>query len=243
MKKKCFSDAHNHLSHVKDIRFINEGNFCCSSFHTKEEFESFADIPNVVKSFGVHPQNCNMELLDYVEELASSSRIDAVGECGFDLFTQGFKATLQLQIQCFERQVEIAAKYNLPLVLHIRKAIDLIFGQVKRLKKIPSLIFHSFPGTFMQTQALLKKGLNCYFSFGKPLLNGKKTALECVSKLSMDRILLETDAPYQTLKDEKFTKVEDIISVYEKVCEIRNISMEDLQEQTLRNFRKGFLVQ
>lgn len=242
MKKNIFSDSHCHLSHVQSIDFLSQDYFCCSSFHSKQEFEESGDFENVIKSFGVHPQNPQSNLLEYVEELAVNGKIKAVGECGFDLFTPEYKSMIENQIICFDRQLEIAVEYQLPLVLHIRKAMHLVFERIKMLKKVPAIIFHAYPGTLLEARSLLSKNLNCFFSFGKPLLNGKKSALECVQHLPLDRILLETDAPYQTLKDEKFTELCDIVKVYQKAGELRNVSLESLKEMFFENFTQAFLV-
>ena len=87
-------------------------------------------------------------------------------------------------------------------------------------------------GTFNEAQSLLNKGINCFFSFGKPLLNGNKKAIECTCKLDSRQLLLETDAPFQVLKGEEYTKPSDIFNVYEKAFEIRGISSEDKEKAT-----------
>ena len=110
----------------------------------------------------------------------------------------------------------------------------------EELKKIPSVIFHSFPGTFREADSLKKHGINAFFSFGKPILNGKKSAIECVEKLPLQNLLFETDAPYQTLKGEKETLPGDIKKVYQRACELRKISLEEMTESILENFMRAY---
>ena len=205
-------------------------------------------LPTAHASYGIHPQvvtpsylknDFPMEL-SYLESLLSEKKIIAIGECGFDFFTPEFKATATEQEIVFTEQLRLAQKYNLPLLLHLRKSIEKIFSYSGELKKLPSVIFHSFPGTFREAESLKKHGINAYFSFGKPILNGKKSAIECVEKLPLQNLLFETDAPYQTLKGEKETLPGDIKKVYQRACELRKISLEEMTESILENFMRAY---
>ena len=176
--------------------------------------------------------------LSFLETLLSEKKIDAVGECGFDFFTQEFKSTKENQEIAWSRQIELAASYGTPLVVHLRKAVEKIFRDSKILKKIPSVVFHSFPGAVAEAKSILSHGVNAYFSFGKPLLNGKKSAIDCVKNLPLERLVLETDAPYQTLKGEESTVPSDIFRVYEAASKIRGDSVDVLSESIFENFRR-----
>ena len=210
---------------------------------------SGAPYPCAFASFGIHPQAVNPSYMEkdfssdlaYLESLLESKKIVAIGECGFDFFTQGLKSTASEQEIAFESQLDLAQKYSVPLVLHLRKSIDKIFTYSRELKKVPAVIFHSFPGTLREAESLKKHGLNAFFSFGKPLLNGKKSAIDCVKNLPVENLLFETDAPYQTLKDEEFTSPEEIERVYEKACGLRSIGIEELCILIEKNFSRAFL--
>lgn len=174
---------------------------------------------NIKTSFGLHPQNPALENAGFLKNLLEKNEIDAIGEAGFDLFTEHFKSNLENQKKAFEMQLNLAAQFQKPLVIHIRKGIDLIFEKetIKKLKKVPKVIFHSFPSPAPLALSILEKNKNTFFSFGKPLLNGKKHALECVKKLPKESILFETDAPFQILKNEIFTPLSDIKKLFEIV--------------------------
>ena len=75
--------------------------------------------------------------------------------------------------------------------------MDLLLGYGPRLKRLPAVIFHGWPGRYQDAQALLKKGIPAYFSFGTTLLRSAKHAIETCSSLPAERILSETDAPWQ----------------------------------------------
>lgn len=199
----------------------------------------------VFATYGIHPQSPSIrdksfieEELAFLENLLAAKKIIAIGECGFDFFTPEFKSTAAEQEIVFNEQLFLAQKYNLPLVLHLRKAIEKIFTYSRELKKLPAVIFHSFPGTLREAQSLTNHGINAFFSFGKPILNGKKSAIECIQNLPLENLLLETDAPYQTLKGEQETFPSDIKKVYQKASELRGLSLQELSEAIYVNFQQ-----
>ena len=205
-------------------------------------------IPNAFASYGIHPQAVTPAFMEsrfsselaFLENLLASKQIVAIGECGFDFFTPEYKSTAKEQEIVFEAQLALALRFNIPLVLHLRKSIEKIFSYSKELKKLPAAIFHSFPGTLREALSLKNHGLNAFFSFGKPILNGKKSAIDCVSHLPFETLLLETDAPYQTLKGERETFPHEIKRVYEKAAELRNIPLEELSVHIFQNFCRSF---
>lgn len=202
-------------------------------------------IVTAFQTAGIHPQEfCNgtytNDKISFLKSLAENHEIAAIGECGFDYFTPELKKSSEWQENIFSIQLELALEYKLPLVLHLRKSINKVFEYSGKLKKLPAVIFHSFSGSVHDALSILNHGINGYFSFGKPLLNGKKSAVQCVGELSLDHLLLETDAPFQTLKNEKETFPEDICRVYEKASEIRNVELSEIAFRIEANFRKAY---
>ena len=117
-------------------------------------------------------------------------KIFAIGECGFDLFTDEYKSTFAEQKEIWNAQLELAIKYDKPIIVHCRKGMCHIFESIEKLKKIKAVIFHSFSGSVTEAISLRKKGVNAFFSFGKPILNGNKNAIQCVKSLQRCLILL-----------------------------------------------------
>ena len=203
------SDAHFHLKQLLEISpeqadFIKENDFLgfcsCHSIEEVEFVENFiAKNPETAQklkiSFGIHPQAPDEKELKTLEKLIAENRIAAVGEIGLDRFSEEFAATFALQKKLFTAQLEIAEIAELPVILHIRKAIPEVFEQIQQLKKIKKVVFHSFSGTAEEAKSILCHGVNAYFSFGNALLNGHKKAVEAVRLLPEERILTETDAP------------------------------------------------
>lgn len=229
-----YTDAHLHLTSLAEdaaAAVMNSRNcMLCSSVFTFNEWNKLCNIEaavpdiRILKAFGIHPQNPDVEKLEVLETLLSGSSNgvpDAIGEAGYDFFTKVFEAQEKQQDEVWYGQLELAEKYGKPLVVHLRHAVDRMFRDAGRLKKLPSVIFHSFPGSPLEAEALRKRGINAYFSFGKPVLNHRKSSIECVTKLPDDWLLLETDAPFQTLKNEIETSPADIANVFEAAAYLR----------------------
>ncbi len=176
---------------------------------------------HILKSFGLHPQNPLVENAGFLENLLKNNELDAIGEAGFDFFTDEFWQNFDRQNEAWHIQLELAAKYQKPLVVHCRKGMQYIFREINTLKKIPSVLFHSFPGPIEEARSVLCKLPDAYFSYGKQILNGNKKVLSCLQNLPLKNILLETDAPFQHLKDERFTSCAEIKRVYRAAFDVR----------------------
>lgn len=210
--------------------------------------------PRVLQSFGLHPQAPFLDerdfalRLEFLEGLLQERRIAAIGECGLDFFTPEFSAKRAAQEKAFAAQLEAAARHKVPVIVHARKAMQEIFAAAGALKKVPAVVFHSFAGSPADARSLLSKGINAYFSFGKPIVNGAKKAMHCVRALPIERLLFETDAPYQTLKGEKATSPAEIADVYQAAFELRTAgipyearpSFIDFSAEVEKNFRAVF---
>lgn len=191
--------------------------------------------------------------LSWLEELLANNagEVAAVGECGIDLYTPELKAALPAQLIAFEKQIELADRYEKPLVVHCRRSIQYFFEYAPRLKKLKSVIFHAFPGTFAECESLLKRGINAYFSFGvsfsqkrearkngelpkspSVLIRGGKHAAECVARLPDDRLLLETDAAENA--------AELLPAVFSVAVELRGVSVSELEAVCSENFRRAY---
>ncbi len=229
--KKNLFDAHFHYAVCRELGIelpvFEDGSKWqgISCAHSKNEFEIQKTAPSsVIQSYGLHPQNAAYENIresaEYLESIIQKNLIAFIGEAGFDFFSEPFKNTADLQEKIWNIQLELALSYKLPLVIHCRKANHKLFEYSKQLRLLPEVLFHSFMGPPSEAASLLKKGINGYFSFGKQLLNGNKKVIACVKELPSERILAETDAPFQTLKGEKYTDLKDIIKVYDEITKL-----------------------
>ena len=218
--------------------------------HNPEEFlqsEALrANLPSTIAGFGIHPQEPDMRHADFLSMLCEQRKVDFIGEAGFDFFGDGplrsrSSEAMHLQLEAFLFQVHLSAYTQLPLVIHIRKATDVIMAYGRELRRLSSIIFHCWPGRLEEAQMILKKGINAYFSFGTPLLRDSRHAIESLVGLPTSRILSETDAPWQPPHGAEYTSLEHITNVVEKMSSVLNMSSEELRHELSVNFSAAYL--
>ncbi|MDU0352955.1 TatD family hydrolase [Paraglaciecola aquimarina] len=153
---------------------------------------------HLFSTVGVHPHHAsefNAQTQNTLRKLAVSSQVVAIGECGLD-YNRNFSTPAE-QIYAFEQQLELACELKLPVFLHERDAFD---EQLNLLKKYQNQLMggvaHCFTGTIEQMQAYLDLGL--FIGITGWVCDPKRgEALRAAVKaLPIERLLLETDAPY-----------------------------------------------
>lgn len=170
------------------------------------KIDAFVKDHAVYGTAGIHPHNADrakQEDFDFIEKLITENKkIVAVGECGLD-YDRMF-STKENQIRCLEKHIVLAEKYNKPLFLHERSASS---DFIRRLKKHHEICKKSVVHCFTGGKALLESYLSMGFSIG---ITGwicddvrAKELREAVRIIPLDRILIETDAPYLTPKNKK----------------------------------------
>lgn len=198
----------------------------------------------------MHPQAPDLCDARFLEDRAASGGLAAVGEAGFDFFGDRpdrvrSDDNLKKQREVFEYQLDLARRFDLPILLHVRKAMDLVFEYSSSLKNLSSVIFHSYPGTAGEALSLLNRGVPAWFSFSASLVNGNKRAGSACASIPLERLLVETDAPWQPPRrinksGPDFCRPEDIREVLSAVAKIR-VEDADLVEKTLaENFFTAF---
>ncbi|MCL2381905.1 MAG: TatD family hydrolase [Treponema sp.] len=238
------TDAHchpwnllEHDSNAEDER-RNTGTACAASAWNLEQFEYHERLaqnagetggPRMFCCFAVHPQLPALggggvspaAGLEILWSLAADGRVDAVGETGFDLYGEKFRATEKMQDELFAGHLKTAFEYGLPLVIHARRAMHKVFPFASCLKKLPAVVFHSWPGTRGEGESLLRRGINVFFSFGAAVLNNHREAMSCAACFPADRILLETDAPYQPVRGRAFSSWRDLEQICSRIAALR----------------------
>jgi len=196
-----------------------------------EEYESFTPLRLGVK-------NIQNDLLINLNKLAEQKRLAAVGETGFDLFNAAYRETEKTQEELFTAHLEVALRYDLPVIIHARKAMHKIFAHAATLKKCKAVIFHSWSGTASEGEALLRRGINAYFSFGTTIMLNHREAMRCCAVFPADRLLTETDAPFQPLRGKTFSRYADLPEILAAMEKLRcETGLEDIVEE---NFRRIF---
>jgi TatD DNase family protein len=194
---------------------------------------------NVLPMIGIHPSeidNFKDENLNQLEYFIKKEKIIGIGEIGLD-YT--YKTDKNKQKEIFEKQLQLAEKYKLPVVLHIRETFNDIFEILKNFKVIP--IWHSCTGNLEEVEKFLEIGGFISFS-GIITFKNASRLREIVKIVPLERIFLETDSPYLTPEPYrgKINEPAYIKFVYQKVVEIRKIEFEKLDIVIENNFKKLF---
>jgi len=159
----------------------------------------------------------------------------AVGEIGIDLHWD--KTTLPLQVKAFEEQIAWAKELDLPIIIHARSSFNEIFEVLDRLND-NSLrgVLHCFGGTLEQAQHIINYG-NFYVGIGG-VLTYKKSGLDAVlPNIPLNKIILETDAPYLAPVPYRGKRNESayVLHVAEKMAEVMELPLDEIARVTTKN--------
>lgn len=192
----------------KVVQEASDHDVCCiltgTDMKENRKINDFVKTHNAFGTAGIHPHNADrakQEDFQIMEQILSDNdKIVAVGECGLD-YDRMF-STKENQIRCLEKHIVLAEKLEKPLFLHERSAAD---DFIKRLKNHPEICKKSVVHCFTGDKRTLDKYLSMGFSIG---ITGwicddrrGKELRDAVCIIPLDRILVETDAPYLTPKN------------------------------------------
>ncbi len=197
---------------------------------------------NVFLMMGLHPtsvkEDYEKELLHVKEQFLKRS-FYAVGEIGIDLYWD--KSTLEIQKKAFKIQIQLAKKYQLPIVIHCRDAFDEVF-EVLETEKGNDLfgIFHCFTGTEAQAKQAISYNMKLGIGGVVTFKNGKIDKF--LNKFELKNIVLETDSPYLSPTPYRGKRNESsyLQLICKKVAEVYNVSEEEVARITTENSKEIF---
>jgi TatD DNase family protein len=171
-------------------KIINAGYDLKTSRLAMEQSKKY---PLLLPAIGIHPNDAAGELmgdLSDIEEIPRHERIFAIGETGLDYYRD--ITSREAQQKLFRRHIEIARKFNLPLLIHTRNSVqDAI--EILKQEQYGRGVFHCYNGTLEQAKVIISMGF--YLGFGG-MLTFSKRAREVFREIPLDRIVFETDAPF-----------------------------------------------
>ena len=235
----------------KVIREAEDDGVCCiltgTDIKENKKINRFVKTHNAFGTAGIHPHNADrakQEDFQLIEQILSENdKMVAVGECGLD-FDRMF-STKENQIRCLEKHIVLAEKLNKPLFLHERSAADEF---IKRFKKHPDICKKSVVHCFTGDKKTLDKYLSMGFSIG---ITGwicddrrAKELREAVHIIPLERILVETDAPYLTPKNvpglDRTNVPQNIKYVVRDLAKYMKVSEDILIENARKNTERIF---
>ena len=197
---------------------------------------------NIFLMMGLHPTHVKdnyFEELQHVEKELAKRKFFAIGEIGIDLYWD--KTHLPQQQDAFRKQIQLAKKHKLPIVIHCREAFDEIFEILEEEKSTDLFgIFHCFSGNYAQAlQAIsynMKLGIGGVVTFK----NGKID--QFLHQIDLKHIVLETDSPYLAPVPFRGKRNESsfLVNVISKLSEIYNLPQEEIAQVTTENSRLIF---
>jgi TatD DNase family protein len=147
-----------------------------------------------VAAYGIHPltvMQAKPDDLSVLRDWLGRERPVAVGEIGLDFYVEHIDPALQEYF--FVEQLKLARELNLPVLLHVRRAVDAVLKHLRRIG-VPGGIAHAFNGSRQQAEAFIKLGFKLGFG-GAMTYDGSTRIRQLATELPLESIVLETDAP------------------------------------------------
>lgn len=216
---------------------------------SKDEYSMMMGIQKKYPEFcfpmmGLHPcyvKEDFKEQLDFVQQKLSEQKFYGIGECGLDFYWDtSFKTQQQ---EAFEQQIIWAKEKKLPLIIHSRNSTKDCLDLVEKYASDDLLgIFHCFSGTLYEAERAIS--LNFYLGIGGVITYKNSGLAEIVERISLNKIVLETDAPYLSPVPFRGKRNESSYLKYiaEKISHIKSIPVEDVSKITTLNSKKIFGV-
>ena len=193
---------------------------------------------------GLHPCSVKKETVDkeilHVKEMLERENFLAIGEIGLDLHWN--KSTLEIQKKAFEDQINLAKKYKLPIVIHVRESFNESIEIVERLNSSDLKgVFHCFTGDQKDVQRVIELN-NFYIGIGGVVTFKNGGLDKTIDQISLDHIMLETDAPYLTPSPYRGTRNESkyILNIAQKIADIYDLDLKRVAEITTKNAHNLF---
>ena len=222
------------------MEFVVNVGFDLPSSKTSVEYSN--TYPFIYSAIGVHPTSIskyNDEVEKELIELSKNKKVVAIGEIGLDYYWM--EDEKEVQKEGFRKQMRLAEKLNLPVIIHSR---DAMADTIEILNEFPNVrgIVHCYPGSF---ESAMNIPNNYYFGIGGVLTfkNSKKT-VEFVNKIDISKLVIETDSPYLTPVPFRGKRNEPIYTEYvvKKIAEIKNIPVEEVLRITTENAKKIYEI-
>lgn len=198
-------------------------------------------VQEIEELFTESLKDVDNQLLE-IEKIAQNKKVVAIGEIGLDYYWN--KNNKELQKQVFIKQIELANKLNLPIVIHTRDAVMDTLDILKNVKPtIKPGVFHCCPLNVELVKEALKLGF--YISFAGPVtFKNSKNAKEIIEMVPLDKMLIETDSPYLAPEPNRGSRNDsrNVKYIAAKIAEFKGIDVEVVAECTYKNALKVFEI-
>lgn len=222
------------------VGIINCGTDVVSSLDSLAMAEKY---PFVYAACGYHPESA-LEFTDdnlaEIEKMLSHEKCVAVGEIGLEYHYDFVPKDVQKYV--FEKHLELAVKYDMPVIVHDREAHADTMELLKKYR--PKGVLHCYSGSAEMAKEVLKMGMYIGLGGAVTFKNAVKP-VEVAGMIPLDRLLLETDCPYMAPVPMRGKRNNSAYIEYvaEKIADIKNVFAQELLDITAENTRKLFNIQ
>ena len=198
---------------------------------------------HVYAAVGFHPENLEgaaLADLDRVRELAQQPKVVAVGEIGLDYYWVKTPEARAISRDFFDAQLSLSEELGLPVIVHDRDAHGDCLDLVRAHPKARG-VFHCYSGSLEDAKALVKLGWMLSFT-GNITFRNARRAPEIVRWLPLDRLMLETDAPYMAPEPHRGQRCDSTLIplAAARIAELKGLSTQQVLDATFENGRRFF---
>ena len=216
------------------IKVIN----CADSIETSKEVLNIYNKYEgyLLPAVGVHPENIDNSNLETIENILKEHQVFAIGEIGLDYHYNDENKDEQKEY--FIKQLDLAMKYDLPVIIHIREAMQECFDILKTRKNRG--IIHCFSGSIEMAREYIKLGYK--LGIGGVLTFKNSKLYEVIERIDLKDIVLETDSPFLSPEPYRGKKNKpcNVLYVAKRIAEIKNISLEEVINTTTATAKQIF---
>lgn len=249
-------DTHAHYDDVKfcDIRddLLSSMNkdgvsYICNVGADLKSSEASIELANnyefIYSAVGVHPEcvnNLPANWLKQIENFTKKDKVVAVGEVGLDYHYPGFSKKKQFDV--FEKQLDLAKKLNLPVIIHSRDAVEDTISILKNFPEVSGVI-HCFSGSTEVACRYIEMGWYIGFTGVVTFKNAKK-AVEAAGTIPVEKLVIETDCPYMAPEPwrGKCCNSKMLVSVANKIADIKGMLPQEIVDITRNNAFKLYRI-
>ncbi len=201
---------------------------------SRKAVELAKEFENMFAAVAIHPHEAHSAdegVLNELKGLAKNEKVVAIGETGLDFHYD--HSTPEQQQDCFKQHLEIAAELELPVIIHSREAFeDTLRILDEHASKKQSIVFHCFSGSVEQAKIVLEKGWYISLTGVVTFKNANKTR-EVAKLVPLERLMLETDAPYMSPEPMRRQKVNEpalLVHTVKFLAELKGLEPAEFAE-------------
>jgi TatD DNase family protein len=245
------ADAHTHLDMpeyaadqsqiIEQARQVGVGlmiNVGISLENSRQVIATARKYPWIFATVGVHPHGAagvTEEIYAAIADLLRDPKVVALGEIGLDFYRHRSPADVQETV--FRRFLDLAVSQQKPVIIHTRDATETTLAILREYRqKIHGGVMHCFSGTYEEAKAFLELGLDISFS-GVLTYPNAKPLHDAARRLPLERLLIETDAPYLSPQPRRGKRNEPgyVRFTAQTLAELQNLPLETIAAQTWTN--------